>query len=93
MRWVLGSFVPLWCSGVVSDALLALLYSGPMDITRLGERACFVAVGFLISDGVRAWDGPRELIPFYVAMGAAIIVARVWVVSRRGKSDRERLAS
>jgi hypothetical protein len=60
---------------------------------RFGERLCFVAVGFLIADAAQKWDGPQGLIPVYVAIGAGLVTARWYVVTRRDKRDRERLSS
>ena len=64
-----------------------------MDFQRVGERLCFIALGWLIGTTAGSYDLSTSLIPAYAAIAVAILAARWAVVSRRERRDRERKAS
>jgi hypothetical protein len=64
-----------------------------MDVQRVGERLCFIALGWLIARTAGSYEISPALIPVYAAMAAAILAARWAVVSRRERRDRERAES
>jgi hypothetical protein len=59
-------------------------------LRRLGERFCFLVLGYLIATAAQSWDGPRHLIPLYFLIGGLILAARWAVVTSRNRRDAER---
>jgi hypothetical protein len=64
-----------------------------MDFQRVGERLCFIALGWLIGRTAGSYEISTALIPVYAAIAVAILAARWAVVSGRERRDRERTAS
>ena len=63
-----------------------------MDTTlaRLGERLCFIILGFMIAQAFEKWQVPADAIPVYAVIGVLILAARWAVVARRNRRDAAR---
>ena len=64
-----------------------------MDFQRIGERMCFIALGWELATTVESHELSTSLVALYAAVAVAILAARWVVVSRRERHDRERAAS